>query len=309
MNDHSNDIVAPLARWSSRIALFSASLLLIGVALHRLFSLPTPVALNLFAVGLGGAAIALLAGLIAAIRIWRKGYRGAGSAAVGILLSLIVIGWPVAYVAAYSHLPRISDVTTDINAPPRFVAVVARREKGMNAPAYPGAAAAGEQLKAYPDLRTFLLDRPAEEAFELVEEAVRRLKWKVVASEAASARPLKAGVIEATDQTLLIGFTDDIAIRVEGNVTRSRVDIRSASRYGNFDLGQNAARVRKFLTELQARVDATAPNAVAGRRGLRTTRVGAMVKKGKGRDQPKAEVRTGRDRVPAGAQRGRAPRE
>ena len=44
MNDRSKLIVAPLARWSSRIALFSASVLVVGVVLHRLTPFPTPVA-------------------------------------------------------------------------------------------------------------------------------------------------------------------------------------------------------------------------------------------------------------------------
>ena len=64
-------------------------------------------------------------------------------------------------------------------------------------------------------------------------------------------------MLEATDQTMLIGFTDDIVVRVEGSANRSRIDVRSASRYGRFDLGQNATRVRRFLAELQARAEAT----------------------------------------------------
>ena len=58
-------IVAPLARWSSRIAVFSASLLVVGVVLHRLTSFPTHVAVNLFAVGAAGAGLAMLVGLVA----------------------------------------------------------------------------------------------------------------------------------------------------------------------------------------------------------------------------------------------------
>ena len=47
MNDRSRLIFAPLARWSSRIAFFAASLALIALILHRLTSFPTPVALNI----------------------------------------------------------------------------------------------------------------------------------------------------------------------------------------------------------------------------------------------------------------------
>ena len=63
MIDRSPMIVAPLARWSSRFAVFSASLLVVGVVLHRLTSFPTHVAVNLFAVGAAGMGLAMLAGL------------------------------------------------------------------------------------------------------------------------------------------------------------------------------------------------------------------------------------------------------
>ena len=43
-------------------------------------------------------------------------------------------------------------------------------------------------------------------------------------------------------RTFILGFVDDISIRVSGNRTQSRIDIRSASRYGTHDLGRNAFR-------------------------------------------------------------------
>lgn len=308
MTDRSTTIMAPLARWSSRIALFSASILLAGVALHRLTSFPTPVALNVFRVAVAGAGLAILVGLIALVQIWRRGYGGAGSAAAGILLPVAALAWPIAFVPAFLNLPPINDVTTDLASPPRFVVLAKQRAGDANPAAYPAQRFAPEQQKAYPDLRTFVVDRSVQEAFELAEEAVRKLKWRVAASDPPVARPAKGGTIEATDNTLVMGFTDDIVIRVEGSVNRSRIDVRSASRYGVHDLGQNAVRVRRFLAELQARIDSTAPG-VAGRRGLRTTRAGAMAKKLKGGDQKKAESRSGRVRVQSSAQRERAPKE
>jgi uncharacterized protein (DUF1499 family) len=97
-----------------------------------------------------------------------------------------------------------------------------------------------------------VIDRPVEESFELVEDTAARLKWKVTLSDPPVGRTAKAGVLEATDQTMIMGFTDDIVVRVEGNLNRSRIDVRSASRYGVVDLGQNATRVRRFLTDLKA---------------------------------------------------------
>jgi Protein of unknown function (DUF1499) len=314
MSDRTTTIVAPLARWSSRIALFSASVLVIGVVLHRLTPFPTPVAINLFRVCMLGLGLAILVGLIAFIQIWRRGYGGAGSAAVGVLLPLVLLAWPLTYVPAFLHLPPINDVTTDPANPPRFVALAKQRGGPANPAAYPGQRFTAEQQKAYPDLRTFVIDRSVQETFELVEDAVRKLKWRIAMSEPPVGRPAKGGTIEATDNTLVVGFTDDIVIRVEGSVNRSRIDVRSASRHGQHDLGQNATRVRRFLAELQTRLESTSPGGIAGRRGLRTTRAGAAVKKLKESDRQKAErlkaeSRSGRVRVQSSAQRERAPKE
>jgi uncharacterized protein (DUF1499 family) len=308
MIDRSPKIVAPLARWSSRIAVFAASLLVVGVVLHRLTSFPTHVAVNLFAVGAAGMGLAVLTGLVALLQIWRRGYAGAGKAAFGVVLPALMLAWPLTFVPAFMNLPRINDVTTDVAAPPRFISLAKLRTADANPVAYPGDRFAEQQQKAYPDLRTFVLDRGVEEAYELVEEIVRKLKWKVAASDPPTVKPLKGGQLEATDLTPVIGFPDDVIVRVEGSATRARIDVRSASRYGHADMGQNAMRVRRFLAELQSRTDATgAP--IIGRRGLRSTRTGAMVKKVKGRDPQKAESRNKPDRVQSSAQRGRAQKE
>jgi uncharacterized protein (DUF1499 family) len=243
------------------------------------------------------------------VQIWRRGLAGAGRAAFGILLPMLLLAWPLTYVPAFLKLPKINDVTTDVAAPPRFVTLAKLRTGEANPAVYPGARFANEQQKAYPDLRTFVVDRGVEEAFELVEEVARKLKWRVAAAEPPVGKSAKGGLLEATDQTMVVGFTDDIIVRVEGNATRSRIDVRSASRYGQADLGQNATRVRRFLAEMQSRVDGTFATTAAGRRALRTTRAGALVKKLKGRDQQKAESRNKRDRVQSSAQRGRGQRE
>ena len=309
MNDRSTIIEAPLARWSNRIAIFSASLIVVGVVLHRLTSFPTRVALNLFAVGAAGAGLAMLAGLIALVQIWRRGFGGAGKAAFGVLLPLLLMAWPLTFLPALINLPPINDVTTDVASPPQFVALAKARTGEANPAAYPGERFALEQQKAYPALRTFYVDRGVEEANGLVEEAVRKLRWRVAASEPPAGKQAKSGTLEATDLTTVLGFPDDVIVRVEGNDTSARVDVRSASRYGLADMGQNATRVRRFLAELQGRVDSSGPTAMTGRRTLRTTRTGAMVKKVKGRDQQKAESRSKRDRAQSSARRGQAQRE
>jgi hypothetical protein len=310
MRDGSGAIAAPLARWSSRLGLFSVSLIFVGIGLHRLASFPTPAAVNLFAVGFALAALGAVAGLIALVQIWRHGFAGAGSAVAGVLIALGLFAWPLAYVPKFMTLPVINDVSTDLNTPPRFLVLAKQRAEAGSPAVYPGERFAREQQKAYPDLRPFWVDRSVIESFELVAEAVRRLRWKVVSADPPSLRPQKPGLLEASEQTLILGFTDDIVIRVDGGANRSRIDIRSASRYGSFDLGQNAERVRRFMAELKARLDSTVPTGIAGRRGLRAGRLGKLLsKRPKDRDQPSAATRSAQDRARASAQRGRAPKD
>jgi Protein of unknown function (DUF1499) len=302
------------AQWASRIAIFSAGLLLVTLALHRFVAMPTPLALNLFAVGLAGAGLALLVGLVAAARIWVTGNAGAGSAAVGILLPLAALGGPLTHAAIHHDRPPINDVTTDMANPPAFV-TLAQRPPAANPVVYPGPAFAELQAKAYPDLRTLVLDRSVEEAFELVEEAVKRLRWRVIAAEPpmppSAGKPAEPGIIEATEQSLLVGFTDDIAIRIEGGPKQSRIDARSASRYGSADFGENAIRLRRLIAEIRGRAEITPSAAVAARTGERTsgTAARALLKRQKARDQQKAESRNARGPAKPGAQRAPARRE
>ena len=271
------------------------------LVLHRFFTLPSPLAINLFVVGLAGTGLAVLIGLAALARIWFTGHAGAGSAALGVLLGGAALAGPLGYGLAHYDLPWIYDVTTDPVNPPAFVNL-ASRPQGANASAYPGQASAELQAKAYPDLRTLVLDRSVEEAFELVEEAVRRLKWPVVVEEPPMpGKDAAPGLIEATEQTLLLGFTDDIVIRIEGTATRAKIDARSASRYGGFDMGQNAARLRRLFAEIRARAEVTPSAAVAAAAKEKDKTPGSapkgLFKRKKGVDPRKAESRYGRGPV------------
>ena len=295
----------PLATWSRRAALFSLQLVLLGIVLHRVFSLPTPVALNLFLTGFAGGAIAVLLGLAAIVIIWRQGCGGALSATAGILIGLLLLAWPAVIVPYSMTLPKMNDVTTDAQVPPRFVALAKSRPKDANSPAYPGVTFTRLQMEAYPDIRPVVVARSAAETFEVLEETVRRLRWDVVATEAPQGRG-KPGTIEAVERTLVLGFYDDIAIRIDGDQRETRIDIRSASRYGQHDLGRNAARVRSFFKELQSRLEATVTPGMRGRR----SRPGAAVpKRQKGGPALSSGPQKSQGRVQPGAQRGPQSKE
>jgi Protein of unknown function (DUF1499) len=302
-----------LSRWTVRFALFAAMLAAFALVAHRLFAMPTPVALNIGRVSLCLAAVAALVGIASTFRIWRRGTGGGLATLFGMLVSASLLAWPLALLPTARSLPRINDITTDVEAPPRFITLAKARVPGANSVNYPGAGFASAQQKAYPDIRTFQIDRSAEEAYELVLAALRSktMKFKPVSEEPPKGRFGQPGWIEVVDRTLVVGFTDDVIIRVDGDANNARIDVRSASRYGEHDLGRNAQRVRRILKEIQGQVEATMPSADGTRvsrlrgRGLKTP----VPKRLKEADQTSAARRNATDRAKSDVRRAPAPRE
>jgi len=249
------------ARWTSRIAVFSAVLLATAIFLHRLFSLPTPIAENLTGVAFLGAGLSLLMSVAATIGIWRTGRPGTARIVFAVLVSLGLMLWPLIFLPKYEGLPSINDVTTDMTSPPPFVEIAKRRQPGSNPVDYPGPAFARKQLAAYPDIKPIEIDRSTDEVFELAVEAAKRLKVEIVHQEAPDLAAGRPGLIEIADRTLILGLYDDVAIRVAGSEQHARVDVRSASRYGEHDLGRNADRVRQILKEIVTVMESTVPAA------------------------------------------------
>src|SRR3990172_8894956 len=119
--------------------------------------------------------------------------------------------------------------------------------------AEPDAAAVEAQEEAYPDIGPMALERSAPEVFSLVHEAVERLGWTIALNEAPGETGI--GRIEATDRTLVMGFTDDVLVQIKGDDAHAIIDARSVSRYGWHDLGTNAARIRALLAEVTAALE------------------------------------------------------
>lgn len=292
MIGRTTQIHEPTAPWAARASLFALILIVLAFVLHRVSMMATPVAMNLFGVGYLFAALGFSLGLYAATSIWIRGRSGAWSTAWGLLIASGLWLLPLAMAPTFFGLPKINDITTDIANPPSFAALAKTRPAGANGVAYQKSYGA-LQAKAYPDLHTLVIPRSAEEVYEITLDLVRGrrgLGWKVVSEEAPQPRQSRPGVIEANDRTLIMGFTDDIAIRIVGTDSEARVDIRSASRYGSADLGANASRIRRFVRDLSARLDAAGPVGVAAR-GVRINRADIPTRRPLERTPEKADRR------------------
>ena len=137
----------------------------------------------------------------------------------------------------------IHDVSTDVDDPPPFFALLDLRIKCKNGVYYSGLRGADHRQR-YPDIVPAVFAQPPEKLFQTALAATNAMGWTIVAADES------VGRIEATATTRLMRFKDDVVIRIRANDGGSRLDIRSASRVGSSDFGANAKRIRAFLIEL-----------------------------------------------------------
>lgn len=218
-----------------------AVLLLLGSGLGTrldLWSFRTGFVLLRWSVYLGVAgAILALAALIATRP--RGGIRVLLIAAVVAAAIAVLIPWR--WQRQARQVPPIHDITTDLENPPEFVAVLPLRADAPNPATYGGPEVAAQQREAYPDIGPLRLEAPPGEAFTRALDAARRMGWEIVAADSA------AGRIEATATTRWFGFKDDVVVRITPDGGGSRIDVRSVSRVGRSDVGTNAKRIRGYL--------------------------------------------------------------
>lgn len=190
------------------------------------------------------AVVVALAGLVLAL-LARAGRTALLSVATLALLAAVAVV-PVTHLRGAGRVPPIHDITTDLDDPPRFVAVLPRRRGAPNPAEHGGAALAAQQRAGYPDLGPARFSAPPDRVFARAVEVARALGWEIVAAVPADGR------LEATARTRWFGFRDDVVVRVRPDGAGSLVDVRSVSRVGRSDLGTNARRIRVFLESLRA---------------------------------------------------------
>jgi uncharacterized protein (DUF1499 family) len=110
------------------------------------------------------------------------------------------------------------------------------------------------QHSGYPDLQDRVYAVLPDRALAAVETAVRSLpRWSVTDLDPA------ASTLRAEVRTAVGGFTDDVTVQIRPdghapNARRTRVTIRSRSRVGRADLGENARHIRALQRAMDARL-------------------------------------------------------
>jgi uncharacterized protein (DUF1499 family) len=97
----------------------------------------------------------------------------------------------------------------------------------------------------YPDIAPRQYRASATDVFDAALHAVTRMpRWSLVRYSE------DRGDIQVEARTLVLRFVDDIVIRIADHEPITTVNVRSASRIGRGDFGQNARNIRGFLKEL-----------------------------------------------------------
>ncbi|MBX3575958.1 MAG: DUF1499 domain-containing protein [Rhizobiaceae bacterium] len=245
------------AQWSRRLAAFALVLLLIAAPSHR-FGLLETVAF-FWVLGVVGLLDMVAFGLAAHgyYRLWQYGERAGRESTRGLVLALIV-SIPF-LVSGYRILayPRLHDVSTDVVDPPAMLQAAGRRTPQMNliGPIRPEDAAL--QARNYPELTGRRYAAPPERVLDSIITVIRNRGWQLY----GVAEPPTAGAaveVEAAAGSFLLNLPADVSVRLTDEEVSSYVDVRSSSRYGLHDFGDNASRVASFLVDLDAAVAAQA---------------------------------------------------
>ena len=237
-----------LAIWARRCALFSLAATVLVIVIVRAEWIEVDPSLAAVAGALGIAGLSILLAVAALVVIWREGIDGLGRAVMAIIIGAALLAYPTYLGLKYVRTPALIDVTTDITDPPRFDPIQSARLHRRTVD-YPGAATAARQREAYPDIEPLQIATTAQVAYEAASSVINKRKWNVILNRAPQAGR-RDGQIEAIARTPILGFREDIVVRVRGSADGARIDVRSASRYGRHDLGSNAARVRSLLEDI-----------------------------------------------------------
>jgi len=200
------------------------------------------------------------AGLRPAMLAWGVCMFGALSG-LAVAITILVIGqtfsWMLAAVSIIPvaatlimvvkdlSYPHINDVATDLDNPIAFVAALRAPTNADRDMTYPETFKP-QVRKAYPQIQPLILDELADQVFERVSHIVKnRLGWRVTHHDT------RKKTVEAEAMTPLLGFVDDVIVRVSNHEGKSWVDMRSKSREGLVDAGKNAKRIETFLEQVK----------------------------------------------------------
>lgn len=241
------------AIWARRLALFSAVLLVASTAGHRFGLVGSVPYFWLFGITVGLAVVALALAAVGFATLWEYGDRGGRASTRAVLVSLAVLLPFAGAIYQLFTLPRLTDVSTDTLDPPRFVRAPALRTADMNLIGPISEEDADAQVTYYPAATGRRYPLAIDRAHDIVSAVLQTLGWTITRNPALQLEANEI-TIEALARSPVFGLVSDVAVRIVDEGETSYVDVRSVSRYGSHDLGDNAAKVARFFDGVEAEI-------------------------------------------------------
>jgi len=176
--------------------------------------------------------------------------KGVKSESQALLVVIVVTLLPLSVMGSFVYkaqkYPFIHDISTDLVHAPQLKAAAKARVDSDHSVEYLASEVAQLQENAYPQLLPLKVTQSPQAVFNAAKGLMLENGWQLMA-ENNQQSPF---TLEASHTSLLFGFTDDLVVRIQATEDGAVVDMRSMSRVGKSDMGANAQRIQRFLTDL-----------------------------------------------------------
>lgn len=239
-------ILIRTSRWAilaQRLGGVAMPLLVISVGFHYLRMVTGDAFLAAIGFTGGVAAMAVLTGVVALVRLWFTGDLGWGKALGGLSLGILTL-LPLSYYGSMAlRYPPVTDIATVERG---TLPLTFDPETSQMQP--PVVLTTAEQDSTFPNAKTRNYPLGLFQTFGVVRSLVEDAGWDVrmMVEPGADFSP---GRINAR-LTTLPGWREEVVLRVAGDPASAVVDMRSASLNARFDLGSNGTRIEDFMTAL-----------------------------------------------------------
>jgi hypothetical protein len=241
--------------------------------MHRSASISTSQAFWLIAFGISMLLASLVFGLRASIDLWEKGYQGGRATVNGIVLSVLLLIPFGIQLSNALQFPQLNDVTTDVLAPPVYLAAVGSPNGEMPITEFDDLSAR-QIVSFYPELVSRRYLAPQERVAASALAILAQWDWKVTSSQnlpeveaekpegeeeelAGAVAPgsesnevMQDIIIQTEAKSFLMKLPSYQVIRLSSSDNTTLVDMRSISLWGKHDFGTNARNISQFLDAL-----------------------------------------------------------
>jgi len=232
------------AIWARRFGSLAVPLTVVPVLLHREQFIASTDFTVVESVAAGVAALALLLGLSAYVRLWITGDQGWGKATWGLFFAIACLA-PFGYLGLQAaRYPQVNEVATEFADPLPLSSSIR---------VVPTSTALQQVIATtFPNARTRTYPIEATQMFATIEELVEQRGWEV-RTRREPPTALDGGQLNAISVSVF-GWRDEVAIRVGGTPSGSTVDMRSVALSSFHDFGENGRRVEEFLLALDQKI-------------------------------------------------------